>query len=58
LGFGKEKGDSDELHRCSGPLIRGVKTDGKTESIRIGAPGATEMDDTQMSSTLKAAITL
>jgi hypothetical protein len=41
-----------------GPLIRGVETDGKTESVRVGSVCATEMADTKMSSTPKAAITV
>jgi hypothetical protein len=41
-----------------GPLIRGLERDGKTESVRVGSVCANEMADTQMNSTLKAAITL
>lgn len=41
-----------------GPLIRGVETDGKTQFVPSGSVCAAEMADTQMSSTLKAAVTL
>lgn len=41
-----------------GPVIRGVETDVKTESVLVGSVCANEMADIQMSGTLKAAITL